>query len=245
MAARADGGAVAASEAGSAGDLGSAGEAGASSQPDPRTPFAEWHATRVKAQCTKDVACGKWYSVASCVAYTLNVVAYDAYYGAADYYGAQVDRYSLGSSTLQQTCLTDIAAEACDAGPNSPLSCGKVLVPLAPVAKGASCLGNSPYLPTLPCAAGLECTRGTLCPVCVDEVLPADLNGTCAYQDDCKPGLVCRAAGDNTYTCQKTLALGQPCGGVDDCAQGTCRDTCKHSCSTAKRARTRYRACTA
>ncbi len=216
-----DGGEPSLSDAGS---LGEAGEGGASNEPDPRDPFRAWATARATARCTNNVACGRWYSVASCVADALGAAAYDAYYGAADYYGDQLAHYSLASSAVQQTCLGELTAQACDSGPNPPLSCGKVLVPVAPTAKGASCKNGNPYLASLPCAAGLECSRAQ-CPVCVDETPLADLNAACIYQDDCKPGLVCKSAGDNTYTCQKTVALGQPCNSIDECAQGICLTT--------------------
>lgn len=207
-----DGGEPTMSEAGSGGD------AGSGSEPDPREPFVVWETKRATALCTRDVKCGRTYSVAGCVAAALNLAPYAAFYGGADYYGQQADNYALASSAVQQTCLTDIAAGACEDG--LATSCSKVLVATAPLAKGALCRTGNSYLPALPCGAGLECSRGTQCSTCVDEVPAADLNGPCQYDDDCKSGLSCAAAGNNTYTCQKPSALGASCITNTNCVSG-------------------------
>lgn len=214
-------------EAGSAGDTGDAGAAGGDGVNDPRTPFEAWDARLAAAKCSKDLACGRIYSIEGCIANALRTAPYDRFFGGADYYGNQLALYTLADSTVQEACLTGIAEAACAPPAALPTSCAEVLVPIDPAAKGASCRSGNSYLPPNPCAAGLECSRGTLCSICVDETPPSDLNGACVYDDDCKPNLICKSTA-NVFTCQARAAVGQPCTQPSDCATGTCAgSSCK------------------
>ena len=205
-------------EAGSAGEAGQAGQAGAGTTPGPRDPFIDWATTQATALCERDLKCGRVYSVASCVGAALNKAPYAALYGGSDHYDQQVEHYTLASSAAQQTCLKDIAAGGCEDG--LATSCSQVLVALEPLPKGALCRSSNYYLPPLPCAAGLTCSRRSRCSTCVDAVPPVALNGACSYEDDCAPGLTCKSAGNNSYTCQQRAKLDESCSTMAHCASG-------------------------
>ena len=209
VAGEADGGAAPISEAGSGGNA----------PDDLRTSYAAWDDARLDAECRRELACGRIFSLESCVQEAGTAAAYVAFFGGADYYEDQLETYTLANVSVQTACLDAIVATACDEHA-TPAICAKVLLARAPLAAGEACSSSNPFLPGRPCISGYGCSWSP-CRVCIQGTLPQPLGGPCGSENDCQAGLTCRLI-ESKSTCQKPREIGDDCMDSNDCGAGVC-----------------------